>query len=220
MRTVYTILLLALLLPMTGGCDFPSDPPIRDTDDTVDPLSSPAQHGDLLPLKPRHRWIYVADPYFRPSLSPTSAIARERVFGADTFYYLPYAFIPTGEKTPVPAFPPLLRNDSTGLQFYDPGIPGDTLRLRTAPIHRFTLPHPARLGAKMVFADQSVSVQVTAVDTLVSMRSFSSILLPCTRYEVTGRGRSTTTFYILPGICILRIETEHGVYHTVSWYLS
>jgi len=220
MRMLPPILLFAMLFPLLSGCDFPSDPPLRGADDDVNPPSDPVQHGDLLPLKPRHRWIYVADPYFRPSLNPESAVARELVYEADTFYYLPYAFIPTGEDAPVAAFPPLLRNDSTGLQFYDPGVPGDTLRLRTKPVHRFTLPHPARLGTNMVFADQTVRVQVTAVDTLVSMRSFSSILLPCTRYQVTGRGRSPTTFYVLPGICLLRIETEYGVYHTISWYLS
>ncbi|MBN1449045.1 MAG: hypothetical protein JXA28_14030 [Bacteroidetes bacterium] len=220
MMRIRHIVLIPLLLLIVGACDFPSDPPLKNRDDPGTPPVIPTTPVDLLPLKARDRWVYVADPFFLPSRSPVSAVAREMMFEDTTYYFLRYSFIPAGQSEERDVFPPLLRNDSTGLWFYSLADPADTLELTGAPVHEYTLPYPALPGTTLTTPDSLYHVRVTAVDTLVNMRSFSSIMLPCIRYDVESRRYPTTVLYVFPGVCILRLENRFGIVHTVAWYLS
>lgn len=213
------IAVLMLLLIGSAGCDFPSDPPLKEPDDTVNRPVNPRVYGDLLPLDPDNRWVYVAQYQQRPTGSPVAVSPRSLNFRGETFSYLSYAVLPAGPSGPFQAFPSLLRNDSTGLSFYSPVNPEDTLQITRAPKYMFTLPYPTRPGTELQGSNSEYLVRVTNVDTLVNMHTFGSILLPVTRYVVLSRPRQETVFYILPEVCILRVETENYTFHTISWYL-
>ncbi|MDT8324902.1 MAG: hypothetical protein RRA94_12380 [Bacteroidota bacterium] len=208
------VLILAALL---ASCDFPSDPPLRTTDVPDTPDTPPVQSGELLPLKSGNQWIYIAKGRMRPGTSPIATTARKLTFREQDYYYLRYGPV-MGPAGGMNAFPPLLANDSTGLRFYLPVDPEDTLRLTRTPVPLFHLPYPARPGAWTRMSYSDYSVRLTNRDTLVDLHD-GSMQLPCHRYEVARSNRPAQVFYIVPGVCILRVEVDEIEFHTIGWRL-
>jgi hypothetical protein len=217
MKALFNIMALLVLAALLTSCDFPSDPPLRASDVPDIPGETPADPGELLPLKSGNTWVYVARTRMRPDSNPIGTIARKLTFEDRDYYYLRYgpAMGPAG---PMNAFPSLLANDSTGLHFYFPVNPNDTLRLTRTPTPVFYLPYPARPGPWQRMPDSEHTVRLTATDTLVDVHD-GSMQLPCHRYEVARSNRLLQVYYIVPGVCILRIETDDIEFHTIAWRL-
>ncbi len=217
MRIFHIIAPLLLLLALAAACDFPSDPPLIGERDPDTPGTDPGMTRELLPLKEGNQWFYVFKFRMRPGTNAATAIMRKLVFQGHDYYFLRYGTVmgPGGETS---AFPVLLANDSTGLSFFQPADPRDTLRLSRAPVRLFHFPYPARPGGWKTTGASEFSVRLTHVDTVMTVLN-SNVQLPCNRYEVARRNKMTQVFYIAPGICILRIEGADIDFHTVGWQL-
>ena len=218
MTTLHRILPLCLLLMAMTSCDFPSDPPLITGDDSGTPIITPNAPRVLLPLAEGMQWIYIVTPRNRPAQLPISVSPRALTFQGEKYYYLRYGSMmgPTG---PMNAFPSFLKNDTTGLAFYLPVDPRDTLSISRTPTHIFTLPYPARPGGWIPATKTGYNVRLTHVDTLISVYN-TNIQLPCHRYEVGRNARMTSVFYIVPGVCILRVEDDDIEFHTVAWRIG
>ncbi len=213
-RTAAALLSLALLLLV--GCDFPSDPPLKTGEvdpPAVDPTDST---GVLLPLNRRVQWVYIFEAPPRPPSAPRLVSPRELSFEGNRFFYVPYSSTMGGPGGLRVAFPVLLRNDTLGLSFYQPVRAEDTISIALRPKYMFTLPYPARVGHRYTGRNPEYSVRLTSKDTLVTMHNHP-VSLPCHRYEVWRGMQMVTVLYIVPGLCILRIEDEDLVYHTIGW---
>lgn len=220
MRRINSILRMAaaasMMLFLLVRCDFPSDPPIKiDSTDppTVEPTDSTSV---LLPLHRRTQWVYIAEVPMRPPSPPRMVSPRPLDFEGSDFFYLPYVVSTGGPGGMHVAFPVLLRNDSSGLSFYQPVRFEDTTKITLRPKFMFTLPYPARVGKTYTGRNPEYSVRLTHKDTLMTMYSHP-VSLPCLRYEVWRGQRIETVLYIVQGLCILRIEDEDRVFHTISW---
>jgi hypothetical protein len=218
MKQLRCIVSISLLLAVLTSCDFPSDPPLITADNSDTPTIMPNLIRDLLPLAEGVQWIYIVTPRSRPAQLPVSVSPRELSFNGEKYYYLRYGTV-MGPSGPMNAFPSFLRNDSTGLEFYLPVDPRDTLSIGRTPKHVFTLPYPARPGGWNIAPKTEYAVRLTHVDTLINVYN-TSIQLRCHRYEVGRNSLVLTTFYIVPGVCILRIEDDDMVFHTVAWQID
>lgn len=198
-------------------CDFPADPPLKSiTEDP--PIVEPADSTDvLLPLHAGVHWIYIAENPPRPPGMPRHVAPRELRYEGRSYFYVPYFSSPGAPGGVHVAFPVLLRNDSTGLGFYQPVRDEDTTSISVRPKYMFTLPYPGRVGRTYPQRNPEYSVRLTHRDTLISYYSQPTMTLPCNRYELWRGPRLTTVFYIVPGLCILRIEDEDRLFHTVGW---
>ncbi len=217
MKALFNIAALLVFAALLTSCDFPSDPPLRATDTPDTPGDGPVDAGELLPLKTGNQWIYLIKPRSRPASSPIAVSARRLTFEGEEYYYLRYGPM-LGPAGPKNAFPSLLANDSTGLHFYLPVNPNDTLRLTRTPTPVFHLPYPARPGQWQQMSYSEYSVRLTNVDTLVTVYD-ASMQLPCHRYEVAHSNRLLQVYYIVPGVCILRVDTDDIEFHTIAWRL-
>lgn len=212
--SVVVALVTALVLAV--ACDFPSDPPLKSTT-VVPPDSTPTD--TLAPLIPLHRgiqWVYQYEQQGRPPSMPRLVIPRPLEYEGIEFHYVPYVAPMGGPGELDVAFPVLLRNDSTGLAFHQPVRMEDTSGITIRPKYFFTLPYPAQLGKMYNSRNPEFRVRLTHRDTLVTMFSHP-VSLPCHRYEVWKGPRLETVLYIVPGLCILRVEDDRRVYHTISW---
>jgi hypothetical protein len=208
------------LLLLLQQCDFPSDPPIKSGDDPViTPPANPSGPAELLPLNEGNAWAYLVKPRVRPESSPIWVTPRKLEYRGETYFHLLYGIGGMGPSGFIQAFPSLLRSDSTGLHFYLPMGPNDTLSISHEPKHLFTLPYPALPGTITSSGTSQYSVTLTHIDTLMTIHA-SSIMLPCHRYEVSQNQRLTTVFYIVPGICFLRIEDDEALFLTIGWRLK
>ncbi|MBE0644689.1 MAG: hypothetical protein IH600_11465 [Bacteroidetes bacterium] len=197
-------------------CDFPSDPPLKSS--TTDPpaVEPTDSTGVLLPLSRHIQWVYLFEAPPRPVSAPRIVSPRELDFEGSHFYYVPYTSTMGGPGSLRVAFPVLLRNDSLGLSFYQPVRAEDTLSISLRPKFMFTLPYPAREGKMYTGRNPEFSVRMTNKDTLVTMYNHP-VSLPCHRYEVWRGARVITVLYVVPGLCILRVEEDDMVYHTIGW---
>lgn len=216
--TAVRIIAMILLLTAASACDFPSDPPLKSGDDVVVPPPDQEPRKQLLPLREGNTWVFVAVPRSGAPTDPLLVSPRKLALQGEIFFYLRYGLLRGGPAGPEFAFPPLLQNDSTGLGFYLPLAPDDTLVLRRSPRHIFSLPYPARPGTVVEAANGEYTVKLTHTDTLLTHYS-ANITLPCHRYEVLRKPRHLSVFYVVPGNCILRVDTDGAVYHTVAWRL-
>lgn len=214
-RAVPRLLLLLLALLVTR-CDFPADPPLRQ-----DPVEPPAVEpndsvGVLLPLHRRTEWIYAVEVPPRPLSLPRIVSPRHLGYEGVTYFFVPYLASQGGPGGTDPAFPMLLRNDSVGLSFYQPVRIEDTAGISVRPKFMFTLPYPAHLGQLYAGRNPEFTVRLTHRDTLVTMINHP-VSLPCHRYEIWRGPRRQSVMYVVPGLCILRIEDEERTFHTLSW---
>jgi hypothetical protein len=210
-------MMMSLTIILFARCDFPSDPPLKSN--TADPpaIEPTDSTGVLIPLHRRVHWTYLVEVPMRPPSPPRIVSPRELEFEGSTFFYVPYAVAMGGPAAIQVAFPVLLRNDSLGLSFYQPMRSEDTIGITLRPKYMFTLPYPARVGRIYSGRNPEYSVRLTHKDTLITMYSHP-VSLPCHRYEVWRGPRLTKVFYIVPGLCILRIEDEDRLlFHTISW---
>ncbi|MBR9976294.1 MAG: hypothetical protein KFF77_11980 [Bacteroidetes bacterium] len=209
-------LLFAFAVLFAVGCDFPSDPPLKDTT-IVPPIDEPAD--TLSPLLPLHRgvqWVYQHEQQGRPPSMPRMIVPRPLEYDGIDFHYVLYAAYMGGPGGVEVAFPVLLRNDSIGLAFHQPLRMEDTSGISIRPKYIFTLPYPGRIGRFHEGQNPEYRVRLTHRDTLVTMFNYPVSLL-CHRYEVWKGQRLTSVLYVVPGLCILRIEEERRIYHTISW---
>ncbi|MFZ1731787.1 MAG: hypothetical protein WBQ23_15925 [Bacteroidota bacterium] len=211
-----TAVLMSMAVFVFTMCDFPSDPPLKSV--TTDPpaVTPTDSTGVLLPLRKRVQWVYLVEVPMRPPSSPRLVSPRELEFDGGVFYYVPYIVAMGGPGGLQAAFPVLLRNDSLGLSFYQPVRAEDTTTITLRPKFMFTLPYPARVGRTYSGRNPEYSVRLTNMDTLITMYSHP-VSLPCHRYEVWHGPRLVTVLYIVPGLCILRIEDEDRLFHTIGW---
>lgn len=212
-----TFPLLALLLVLLATrCDFPADPPLRQ--DTADPPAVEPNDsvGVLLPLHRHVEWIYAVEVPPRPLSLPRVVSPRHLEYEASEYFFVPYTASPGGPGGSETAFPVLLRNDTVGLSFYQPVRMGDTAGITIRPKFMFSLPYPAHLGRTYAGRNPEFSVRLTHRDTLITMINHP-VSLPCHRYEVWRGQRRSSVLYVVPGLCILRIEDEERTYHTLSW---
>jgi hypothetical protein len=213
------LFILAILgTAVFASCDFPSDPPLLPDDSGQPPDMTPDSTDVLLPLKSGNAWLYVAIPRMRPIQDPRYAMATPIMDDTVKYHEVPYVYSGTPQLPRTLAFPPVLRNTRAGLEFYDKINEEDTLRFTHSPEHRFTLPYPARRGTTWKSASGEVSVVLVSADTLVedlnnvfSWRTY--------RYDVSVRNQLTTSFYIIPGTAIIRVETRNILFETISWRL-
>jgi hypothetical protein len=216
MTTVRTYLLVsALSMLLLPACDFPADPPLKGPDAPINPPVSDTVKT-LLPLSGKEHWVYVVVPHARPVTPPRTAIPRPLDRERETFYYLPYILGAQAPAVAHYAFPPLLRNDVTGLAFYLPNVPDDTLRLSRTPKHSFTLPYPVRKGTSVKFGDYHVLC--THTDTLITVWG-TGLYIPTHRYEIQRSNSSYSVMYVIPAVALLRIEYEDMTFHTIAWRL-
>ncbi len=213
--------IIALTLPLFTAllcirCDFPSDPPLKSVI-TEPPIVEPTDSTEvLLPLNAHVHWVYIFENPPRPPSPPRYVIPRALSFESNRYFYVPY-FSPAGTPGgPHVAFPVLLRNDSLGLSFYQPVRDDDTTTITLRPKFMFTLPYPGRVGKTYPQRNPEFAVRLTHKDTLISMYG-QPVSLPCRRYELWRGPRLATVFYIVPGLCILRIEDDDRLFHTVGW---
>lgn len=218
-RSIYRVMMSALLVAvalLAVRCDFPSDPPLKSADiepPAVDPTDST---GVLLPLHSRVEWVYAYEAPPRPLSLPRSVSPKKLVFDGVAYFYVPYIAYMPGPGGPESAFPLLLRNDTLGLSFYQPMRMEDTSGISVRPKFMFTLPYPAHLGRLYRGRNPEFAVKATHRDTLITMLSHP-VSLPCHRYEVWKGLRLITVLYVVPGLCILRIEDNERTFHTLSW---
>lgn len=207
---------MPLVMLLLVRCDFPSDPPLKSV--TTDPpaVEPTDSTGVLLPLHKSVHWVYLFEVPMRPPSSPRVVIPKELSFEGNPYFYVPYAANTGGPGGFHVAFPVLLRNDSVGLSFYQPIREEDTSGITVRPKFMFTLPFPGRIGRTYSGRNPEYSVRLTNKDTLITMYSHP-VSLPCYRYEVWRGPRVTTVLYIVPGLCILRIEDDDRLFHTLSW---
>ncbi|MBR9977320.1 MAG: hypothetical protein KFH87_04460 [Bacteroidetes bacterium] len=216
-RLLTAIIITGSFLLLTN-CDFPADPPLR-TPDTEPPAVVPTDStGVLLPLRNDVRWVYVFELPRHVSL-PKAVTPRLLEIEELQFSYVPYIAISHAPMMRQPAFPLLLRNDSLGLSFYKPVHVEDTNRLSVRPTYMYTLPYPARSGRMYEMGrNKDYTVRITHRDTLITMVNHP-VSLPCHRYEVWRQRQLETVFYIVPGLCILRVERDNLIFHTIGWSL-
>jgi hypothetical protein len=215
---ISTIFFLTGIALLCTNCDFPTDPPLRGPE-VEPPAVLPTDSTDvLLPLHKDVRWVYMFEAPPRTVSPPRSIKPRLLEIDRLEFFYVPYIAFPQLPSLTQTAFPLLLRNDNAGLSFYAPVHIEDTSRLSVRPSYMFTLPYPARSGdMHEMRRNPEYSVRVTHRDTLVTMRNHP-VSLPCHRYEVWHKRKLDTVFYIVPGLCILRIERAEGlIFHTIGW---
>jgi hypothetical protein len=216
-RVIISAAIVAVAI-LTVRCDFPSDPPLKSAyvePPAVEPTDST---GVLLPLRRGVEWVYAYEVPQRP-LSPARTISpRPLEFDRLAYFYVPYIAFMTGPGGLEPAFPLLLRNDTLGLSFYQPIRMEDTSGISVRPKFMFTLPYPAHLGRVYRGRNPEFSVRATHRDTLITMLNHP-VSLPCHRYEVWKGPRIITVLYVVPGLCILRIEDDERTFHTLSWHI-
>lgn len=210
-RTSFFVLVL-----LAGGCDFPSDPPIKapDVPDVV--VSTIDTSKVLLPLRKGVAWLYygVSKNQFPQSYD---ASAYEIKSNKGTFYRVTYSHTPGGAPPrPVFAFPSMLRNIPEGLGFYSLNGVMDTSATREL-YPAFVLPYPSQPGTvwRSSQPGSDISVRVAAKDTAIV--DYIGETRRVYRYEVVDKGRDTTTFYVLPGKALLRVEHPEATFHTVAW---
>jgi hypothetical protein len=207
--------MLALVLLATH-CDFPADPPLKS--DVVEPpaVEPTDSTGVLLPLHRGVEWVYVHETPPRPASLPRLVVPRPLDYDGVVYHYVPYVAFTGGPTGVDVAFPVLLRNDSLGLSFYQPLRIEDTSGITVRPKYMYTLPYPARSGRFYQGRNPEFAVRITHRDTLIAMQNHP-VSLPCHRYEVWKGPRLATVLYVVPGLCILRVEDEHRVFHTINW---
>ncbi len=206
----------AMVLLLLARCDFPSDPPLL-SDGSDPPVVEPTDSTSvLLPLYRKVQWVYIAEVPVRPPSPPRLVSPRRLEFEGSRFYYVPYGVSMGGPGGMKVAFPVLLRNESNGLSFYQPVRAEDTTKISFRPKPMFTLPFPGHVGRSYQGRNREYSVILTHRDTLITMYSHP-VSLPCLRYEVWRGLRLETVFYIVQGLCILRIEDDDRVFHTIGW---
>ena len=199
-----------------ASCDFPSDPPIKSQTPVIPPDSNPDSSKALLPLKGGNAWVYVVFPRLRPDQDPRLASAAQIMDDTIKYFEVPYTYHGNGPMPPTYAFPPILRNTRAGLAFYNKTHMEDTLTFTRPPSHAFTLPYPAKVGETWEDASGDVRAVLVSTDTLVYDWS-NSFQWKVYRYDVFLRNQLNTTFYILPGSAIIRIEFKNYTFETISW---
>ena len=213
-RPVIVALSMAAVL-IAVGCDFPSDPPLKSADDP--PAASTYDSTNvLLPLHRGVNWVYLFEQPGRPPSQPRIVTPRPLSYEGVTYHFVPYAAYQMGPGALEVAFPVLLRNDTLGLEFYQPMRAEDTSGISIDPKYIFTLPYPAKVGSYTSPKNPEYSVRLTSRDTLITMANHP-VSLPCHRYEIWKGPRLQTVMYVVPGLCILRVEDERRVYHTLAW---
>ncbi len=209
-------LMVFFTIALLVRCDFPSDPPLKTTatdPNTGDPRDSTSV---LLPLRRGVQWLYVFEAPPRPPSAPRLITPRELSFEDTRFFYVPYSSTMGGPGGMRVAFPVLLRNDSVGLSFYQPVRAEDTIAIGVRPKFMFTLPFPGRIGQRYSGRNPEYTVRLTNKDTLITMYNHP-VSLPCHRYEVWSGPKVVSVLYVVPGLCILRIEDQDTLYHTLGW---
>ncbi|MCB2205411.1 hypothetical protein KQI65_11745 [bacterium] len=216
-RYIASMIFAAVLL--LTACDFPSDPPLK-SPESNDPVVVPTGPDQLLPLEDGNLWIYVVTTRSRPNSSAIGALMRKLTFQNMNYYLLRYGTLLGPAGTTKRAFPMLLAQDSAGLGFYQPGDPDDTLRLNSKPMLSFHLPYPAQPDETWAqYNGAEFATRLTDVNLVVPMLT-TGIELLCNRYEVALNNRLVEVLYIVPGVCILRVDIEDEQYHTVGWHLK
>jgi hypothetical protein len=204
-----------VVLIVLGGCDFPSDPPLKTTVTPPPVISVIDTAKTLLPLAKGITWIYVgvannqqSEPY---QTSPLEIKSMR------TYFRLSYSVNVNQGGPPriVTAFPNILRNLPEGLAFYETNGVADTSGQHD-PNPAFVLPYPSVPGAKWSSAATSdFTVRVVSKDTLIT--GYTEEKRAVYRYEVTEKGKSPMNFYVLPGKALLRIERADATFYTVAW---
>ncbi|MDX9757644.1 MAG: hypothetical protein RBU27_00645 [Bacteroidota bacterium] len=215
-RRVPSRILLVLLVLLVTRCDFPADPPLRQA--TVEPPAvEPSDSlGVLLPLHQGMEWIYAVEVPPRPLSLPRLVSPRRLAYEGVAYFFVPYVASQGGAGGADAAFPVLLRNDTLGLSFYQPMRMEDTAGISVRPKFMFTLPYPAHLGRGYTGTNPEFMVRLTHRDTLIAMINHP-ISLPCHRYEVWKGPRRNAVLYVVPGLCILRVEDDGRIFHTLGW---
>ena len=210
------IVSISTLVLLLGGCDFPSDPPVRTH---VAPVVVPSMIDTskvLLPLAKGISWLYYGvSKNQQPQSYETTAFETKSNRG--TFYRVTYSHNqPGAPPRPVFAFPSMLRNIPEGLAFYSlTGVMDTSQERQVYPA--FVLPYPAQTGTvwRSSSPASDYSVQVMAKDTAIV--DYIGETRRVYRYSVFDGGRDTTTFYVLPGKALLRIEHPDATFYTVAW---
>ncbi len=208
-------LLLLTAVALLAGCDFPADPPLKQT---PTPPPTPVTIDSarcLLPISLGNRWNYVPVLKGGQVLPLNTAVLTEISYQGKLYYEMKFAYRdnqpPYREEIP---FPPLLQADSTNIRFYDRPSGLDSLGNLRAPELQFSLIYPAAVG--MSWERGNTTVLVVAKDTSImdyaGTRSYNTY-----RYDIKEHGIKQATFYIIPGSAILRMETPKVTFHTTSW---
>ncbi|PLX30295.1 MAG: hypothetical protein C0600_08175 [Ignavibacteria bacterium] len=220
MRYRYTIALLLSLFVLLQ-CDFPSDPPLKPGGSTpVTPPVKPEIPAELVPLHNGNAWLIRVKPWSQPERDPVWVPTRALSFEGKRYFHLFYGIPDTGPSGNLQAFPSILRSDSSGLHFFIPRDPDDTLNLTRDPIYTYSLPYPEAPTGFISNPYSSYDVRLTHLDTMLTMEG-TSATFACRRYEVWRAARLRTVFYIVPGLCFLRVvDDDDGVYQTLGWRIS
>ena len=214
---------MILILPviLLAQCDFPADPPLKaGTDPVVNPPVKPELPENLVPLHSSNAWLIRVKPWSKPERQPVWVRPRALPFDGRTYYHLFYGIAEQGPTGNLQAFPPILRSDSSGLHFYLPRDPSDTISLSREPVYAYSLPYPAAPKGFVGNPYTSYDVRLTHLDTVLTVEG-TNMTFACRRYEVWRTARLRTVFYIVPGLCFLRVvDDDDGIYQTLGWNVS
>lgn len=220
MRLHHLFLLILFSLVLTQ-CDFPADPPLKPGGGQPQkPPVKPQDPGQLIPLHEDNAWLIRIKPWTKPELNPVWVRPRALPFERRMYYHLFYGLRKPGPSGNLQAFPSILRSDTSGLHFYIPRDPGDTLRLSREPVYMYSLPYPDAPTGFISNPYTSYDVRLTHLDTMMTIDG-SSATFACRRYEIWRNARLRTVFYVVPGLCFLRVvDDDDGIYQTLGWNLN
>ena len=213
--------LLAVFVFMLPQCDFPADPPLKPGGgQPYVPPVKPEDPGELVPLDDTNSWLIRVKPWSRPEREPIWVRPTTLPFEGKIYHHLFYGMPDTGRTGNLQAFPSILRSDSAGLHFYIPWDPGDTISLSREPVYTYSLPYPAAPEGFVSNPYTSYDVRLTHLDTMMTVEG-TNATYACRRYEVWRSARLRTVFYIVPGLCFLRVvDDDDGIYQTLGWNVS
>jgi hypothetical protein len=215
LRPISLAFVLCCAAVLLCRCDFPEDPPLKPrvtTPPTIDTAHT------LLPLNENVGWVYHVVVRGQQTQSYIT-YAQQINMSSGSYYQVTYSYSHYAPPRTMLAFPQLLKNVDSGLGFYNMSAILDPLT--EVPKFRFMLPYPSEVGVKMEWTDTSkgtpVQVEVTVVSKDTTIADFTGAKRSVYRYDVVEDRKDRTTYYVLPGKALLRIEMKDATFHTIAW---
>jgi hypothetical protein len=212
LRPISLAFVLCCAAVLLCRCDFPEDPPLKSRTTTPPTIDTALT---LLPLTENVGWVYHVIVRGQQTQSYIT-YAQQIIMPSGAYYQVSYSYSQYAPPRTWFAFPPLLKNIDGGLGFFDMNTILDTSQTK-APKVRYMLPYPADVGMKWTDTTRGSEVEVRVVSKDTTITDFSGAKRSVYRYDVVEDRKDRTTYFVLPGKALLRVETKDATFHTIAW---